>query len=783
MSQPENTLHTFQPTIQPHGAGRRLQQSSPPSSAPSGHGSAQPAGLLASSAASPASSANVTSAGRKNRLDRRAAGSRRASSGKVARGLLLALGGLVALIVLLEVAGWPFLRTPIERQMAAMMERPVSLGTDFSLRMLGSVRLRVDTLSIGPPDASRAPAVPEADPEAASRFVDVQGLRLHLPYRTLWGAWRGQALDSLVVTRLEVDRYDAHLVRDAERRANWTMPEPAQPRVEGGLLPQFRRLTLRSGHLVLNDAVTDVSMRATMATQEGSQEGSRAEAGGSGKDPASGLRVDGDGRYQGQPFEFSMRSAGMVPLVAEGTEPVGLTVTGKSGDASFQFDGQAVDIGALRGLSGRVRMAASSLAAVGDVIGVTLPTTAPFKLDGQLKKDDELWSLALERLQAGDSRLAGRFEFDQRPDIPVLTGRLGGERLVLSDLLPALGAVADDKKPGRTDDGRVLPQRAFDVPTLRAMNADVTFDIPAVHLGALFADPVSPLRARLVLDNGILRISEIDARTAGGSIKGEMQLDGREKVAVWSADMALRGVALERWLRPRVPVKLEGAAPEAAGAPYVTGQFSGDVKARGRGASVAGILGSMDGSMRAWIEQGRLSHLAVEAVGLDLAQALGVAVRGDNLLPLNCAVVQFTAKDGLLTPDVALFDTSDSTLLVSGGVSLADEALDLTLTVRPKDFSPISLRTPIQVQGTFSDPSVRPQAGPLAMKLLGAAALAVINPLAALLPLIEVGDDSLAGCQDALNTMRAGGRAPARRDPAAAPASPARTPNTTPEGR
>ena len=102
------------------------------------------------------------------------------------------------------------------------------------------------------------------------------------------------------------------------------------------------------------------------------------------------------------------------------------------------------------------------------------------------------------------------------------------------------------------------------------------------------------------------------------------------------------------------------------------------------------------------------------------------------------------------------FDTSDTVILGKGTLSLRDEQLDLVLRPRPKDVSPVSLRGPLQVGGTFKNPSLRPQPGPLLARAALAAVLYAVAPPAALLALIETGPGEDVGCRSAVesNTRR-----------------------------
>lgn len=121
----------------------------------------------------------------------------------------------------------------------------------------------------------------------------------------------------------------------------------------------------------------------------------------------------------------------------------------------------------------------------------------------------------------------------------------------------------------------------------------------------------------------------------------------------------------------------------------------------------------------------------------------------------------------MLRPRVMVLDTTDSTVWVEGSVSLATEALNLRAVVAPKDFSPLALRTPLQVRGSLGQPVVSLEKGPLGVKLAASVLLAFLNPLAALIPLMDPGDTgaarrSAAGCQ---NLMQRGLNQPALKMP------------------
>jgi uncharacterized protein involved in outer membrane biogenesis len=228
----------------------------------------------------------------------------------------------------------------------------------------------------------------------------------------------------------------------------------------------------------------------------------------------------------------------------------------------------------------------------------------------------------------------------------------------------------------------------------------------------------------------VLTITDIDARTAQGRLAGSLGVDGRNPQAIWTADLRLAGVRLEQWLHQ----ERKGGKP-----PYIGGTLDGEVKVDGRGRSTAEMLATLNGGMRFHLRQGTVSHLMIEIAGIDLAQAVGMMVKGDEALPVTCNVADFVVEKGVARPRVFVLDNRDSTVWLDGSVSLADETLDLVAVVSPKDASPLTLRTPIHVKGTFSSPSVSLEKSRLGLKIGASALLALIHPLAAIVPFVDPG--------------------------------------------
>ena len=635
----------------------------------------------------------------------------------------LVLSGILLLLVMIlaigEYVGWPFLAKPLEKILTQKLNRQVNFSRDdFQVRFIGGIRLHTAQLEIAAPKWSQS-----------TYLMTAKKLNLDLDYIDLWRAYRNKPLH---IQRLQANYLDANLERLLDGRRSWQFSDNTASIKEPIDLPSFGRLAVTKGHLHYVDAplFTDVNAVFSLdnATSDSLQKGST-------------LHLDAHGLYKKLPLKITLLSTADLPTStgAKQKMPIAqIEFNAIIGHTTLAFKGSATDAFHLSDFKGNYDLKGPSLSAVGDFFGLTLPTTSAFNMHGLISKINEDWHVNVDALHIGASRLNGEFNYNHRLTVPLLTGKLGGAKLLLTDLGPALGA-----EPTANKRKKVLPTRPFDLVSMRKMDADVSVNIQYVDLHTRILAPLRPLRANLRLKEGVLTLTNLDARTAEGRLMGDLSLDGRSSKALWDANLRWSGVQLEQWLK----LKRADKSP-----PYITGKLNGKAVLKGQGRSTAEILASLNGSFLSEIQQGTLSHLVVEAAGLDLAQVLGVMFKGDDVLPLQCAVVSLEANAGIFRPKVMVFDTSDSTIWMDGSISLAREELNLRTVVMPKDFSPLTFRSPVYVTGTFANPHVSLDKKPVGLKLAGSILLGLINPLAAVIPLFDTGDKAeankrKAGCQ------------------------------------
>jgi uncharacterized protein involved in outer membrane biogenesis len=281
------------------------------------------------------------------------------------------------------------------------------------------------------------------------------------------------------------------------------------------------------------------------------------------------------------------------------------------------------------------------------------------------------------------------------------------------------------------------------------MDADVNFRGKKILDAAQV--PIEELQAHWIMDAGVLRFEPLKFRIADGAVTANISLNSNEKPLHGKVRLDIAGLNL----RKLVPGTGKMRDP--------LGLLYGRIDIDGRGLSVAELFGSSNGRLAVLVNGGQISNLMMELVGLDVAEALRILATRDANVKLRCAVVDLAIKNGMATPQVFVIDTTDTVVTGSGTLNFKSEALDLVTRAEPKDFSPFVLRTPINIKGTFKDPDVKPQIGPLAMRGAAGLLLGMVNPLLAVVPFIESGPGEDTDCGQLMTRVkREGVKAPAQ---------------------
>jgi uncharacterized protein involved in outer membrane biogenesis len=176
----------------------------------------------------------------------------------------------------------------------------------------------------------------------------------------------------------------------------------------------------------------------------------------------------------------------------------------------------------------------------------------------------------------------------------------------------------------------------------------------------------------------------------------------------------------------------------------ISGYGNASLALNARGRTPRETMDTVSGHAAVYMKDGKVSNTYWELIAADLVTSLlpFIGKTADKEGKLNCMVTRFDIKDGNADSAVFLVDSSRVTVGGDGTVNLREETVDFLLQPKPKDFSFVSLATPIRISGPMTDPKIYPDpAGAAKSAVLGAGAVALtaINPLALMLPLVSSG--------------------------------------------
>jgi AsmA protein len=510
----------------------------------------------------------------------------------------------------------------------------------------------------------------------------------------------------VVIPEVHLEKADLSLEQNAEEKKNWVLKEDPEPKQESRI--HIKLLTLDHARFAYIDATRDIDLETRLSTD------------------ATGVGFAVQGKYNGMPLKASGHGGPVLSIRDEDT-PYPVKAQVKIGVTSTGLDGTLSGIVGFKKLDLRVeKLSGKSLDELYHIINVAFPATSPYTTSGRLVRDGGMVRYEKFTAKIGESDLAGTLEVDTEAKRTRMTGDITAKLLNFVDLGPLVGTDKPGQKSG------VLPDAPFDSSRWDSVDADVKIRAGTINRPDQL--PLQHLNTRIVMKDKVLSLDPLDFGIAGGKIAGTVRLDGRQEPI--KADLRM-GVT---------DLKLGELFPTVEKAKASVGDVSGMIELSGSGDSVAKMLGSANGKIGVFVDGGEVSKFLMNAVAIDLWGLARTRIEGDDNVEIRCAVADFGVENGVAKANALVFDTGLVNVGGEGTISLKDERMDLKLNPDPKDKSVASLNSPLYIRGTFSQPKVGPDMKRLAVKGAGALALGVINPLLAVLPLLNRGDGKDSNC-------------------------------------
>jgi uncharacterized protein involved in outer membrane biogenesis len=538
---------------------------------------------------------------------------------------------------------------------------------------------------------------------------------------------------------IPVLRFEApavELLRNADGANNWTFHHQEKP---SPWTLDLARVVFAKGVVHLADAVEKADITADVDTINA--------------DPTYGVSWKLRGTYNGAPVTGGGRAGAVLSLKEQDT-PFPVQADFRMGATRINAEGTITRPSRLAAIDLKLKLAGASMARLYNLTGILLPETPAFSTEGRLigKLDghNSHWTYDKFTGKVGSSDIGGRLEFQTTKPRGLLSGDVVSRQLNFSDLGPLIGADSNASKAARgvapvQPQGKVLPVETFRTERWKTVDADVKYAAERIVRDKQL--PISKLSTHVVMQAGVLTLNPLNFTIAGGNMVSNIKLDGSGREGKDAIKATAKVTARHLQIKQLFPTIEKMQA--------TVGEVNGDAQLSATGNSVATLLAGANGELKTLVNQGTVSKLLLEEMGLNIGNIVLAKLFGDKPVQLNCMATDFAVTNGLMRTRTFVVDTDEAVITADGTVNLTDEQLNLTLRPQTKSLRIFSLRAPLHVSGPFSAPKVSVDKGVLAMKAGGAVALATMAaPIAALLPLINTGPGENSECAKLLAAAR-----------------------------
>ncbi len=669
------------------------------------------------------------------------------------------LGILAVIIVFLLIFQWDWLRKPLQNYISDKTQREFTIShLDVDLGMTPTIKLK--DVYFANADWSRS-----KDPMAR-----IGSLEFSVSLRDLWD-------HRILVPRAAMSNADFVFEKEKDQRKNWVLQEPSEQQKTSTF--RISSISVDQGRLRYFDHGQPLEVDVQASTFVPTVTAKVTQADAKADNTSYTTRYAFKGKYHEAAFNGEaltgdvlsfMESA--VPFPIKGRLNAGTTRASVEGTVADVLDISAIDV--------RLNIAGQTLASLYPFLLLPLPATPPYEVTGHLVQKGNRYGIDDLKGKIGSTDISGSGAYVSQQPRPLLTAKLNSKLLNIADLGPLIGIETKDTqsvptgtgttaKPTQSDtntreqaqakerktggdkilpagttaakgDG-ILPSGKFQGSRLKAIDAEV--DYSAASLKAPTALPVESMKFAFRLHDAVAKMSPLEFGFAGGRIISDVTIDARNEQALRSTFNAdFRNIKVSK-LFPAMPDIAKGV-----------GELGAQIRLAGTGNSIADTAANANGSISAAIANGRISNMLDALAGLNGGKALKLLVSGDKDIAVNCGGMYFGVQDGIGRSQLFVVDTEQTRVDGTGTFSLKEEEFDLVVAPRPKKPGILSLRTPVRLYGSFRHPEFDLDKGKLALRAGGALALALVNPAALLIPLIETGGGKETNCASVLGPVQ-----------------------------
>ncbi len=543
-------------------------------------------------------------------------------------------------------------------------------------------------------------------------------------------------MGKIQIAKFSVERLAVMLVENKAGAVNWTSqtavetksepPPPAKPSSEE------HELELTSDSLVLTELVlTDISVDYRRPGWAEPLQFKIEECTGT-MLPGKPFILSMKGKLLQEPYVTTIEVGSLQELVEESRSR--MEINSEIAKTKFTFAGSLDLARALRSIQLNAMVAGERLDSLNGLLDLDLPPLKSYKAAAQLTIRRDRMDLSDLLIQVGESKLTGKMTADHSGGKPDVAIELNSPLIQLNDF------DVGDWSPEIGDSEKPTPQTDPKKEKVTTVSQDQTSSPEGEVEELLSPQVLKKFNARMnvkaqkvmsgtdELGSGVLTVTQKDGRFTLDPMKlntpgGSFTLAATLKPDPQAPEASVRAV-MDKF---DFGVLVRRANPKAD----MGGIINLDVDLKSSANSFEKLMANGNGYFDF---SGHLENLKAGIIDLWAVNVIAAVASGKDNKPseINCVLGRWTMKEGLLTPNIILIDTTKIRICGKGQVDFKKETIDLKMAPTPKKPEFFSLATPVEVRGNFDDFGVGIQAGGLIGTTVRFIASPVTVPLARL---------------------------------------------------
>ena len=415
--------------------------------------------------------------------------------------------------------------------------------------------------------------------------------------------------------------------------------------------------------------------------------------------PGQPVTLDLDGAIDVTPVTIRISSGALPEFLKTGSD-VPFSLAAEAAGAQLRLSGKVAL--PVNQLAMRLKLSARGdrLDSLNELARVQLPPWGPWELGGKFRVSTSGYEVLEFALRVGESKLDGHGSLITTGARPRVEIDLRAPRVQLDDFKLADWSLVEKKesKPARplsVEEMRAKAKKAaaqgqklLSPKVLHSLDASLNVAVEEVLSGA---DKLGSGTLRAQLADGKFVLDPAEVNVPGGSARIAFSYQPTDTDVIVHANLQVDrfdyGI-LARRIKPGTDLD---------------GLFSLQMQIDARAQTLDGLMQHANGRIDFAVWPHNLKSGIFDLWAVNLLVALLPAVDPASESIVNCAVGRFDLRDGKLTQNEILMDTSRMRVNGEGRVDFATEELAFRLVPKAKSPQFLSLATPVQVSGKITD--------------------------------------------------------------------------------